>query len=79
MIKDIVKQQLDINNPTNYIYKLKVMQNELDDLAHEFHQEWTYCFGCGDYAKVKEATETEEDGRIAVRCGKCKSLWKFKN
>lgn len=79
MIKAFVKQNLDINKPTNYIYKLAVMRNELEDLERDFRRDFEYCVGCQEYSKIDEASEVVEDGRIVLRCHKCNSVLRFKD
>lgn len=79
MIKEFIKQNLDMNKPTAYIYKLAVMRNELEDLEREFRRDFEYCVGCQEYSKIGEAREVVEYGRIAVRCGKCNSILRFKD
>ena len=78
MIKDFVKQNLDINKPTTYIYKLAVMRNELEDLERDFHKNFEYCVGCQEYSKIEEAREVVEDGRIVLRCNRCNCILRFK-
>ena len=79
MIKEFIKQSLDINKPTTYIYNLTVMRNELDDLEREFRRDFEYCVGCQEYSKIEEAREVVEDGRIVLRCDKCGSILRFKD
>lgn len=79
MLKEFIKQNLDINKPTTYIYNLAVMRSELEDLERDFRRDYEYCVGCQDYAKVNEATENIEDGRVVLRCHKCNSILRFKN
>jgi RNase P subunit RPR2 len=79
MIKQLVKPQLDIKHPTEYIYKLRLIRNELTDLEMEFHKNCTWCVGCQTYAKIQEAREVSENGRIVMRCDKCGEILKFNN
>jgi hypothetical protein len=74
MIKEFIKQQLGMKKPIEYIYKLKVYQNEIDNLIKEFNKEYTYCIGCQDYVKIEESREVVENCRTALRCTKCNSL-----
>lgn len=79
MIKEFIKNNLDISKPTTYIYKLTVMRKELEDLERDFRRDFEYCIGCQDYFKVNEATENVEDGRIVLRCRKCNNILRLKN
>ena len=79
MIKEFIKQNLDINKPTAYIYKLAVMRNELEDLEREFRRDFEYCVGCQEYSKIEEAREVVEDGRIVLRCDRCGSILRFED
>jgi ribonuclease HI len=77
MIKKFIEEQLNIDNPTKYIYKLTVCRNELNDLITKFEREWTWCAGCQGYEKNETAKMIVEDGRTILRCGKCNSVLKF--
>lgn len=79
MIKKFIEEQLNIDNPTEYIYKLTVCRNELNDLIAKFEKEWTWCSGCKGYKKNEEAKTAVEDGRAVLRCSKCNEILKFVN
>ena len=79
MIREYIEQNLNAKTPTEYIYKITVMRNEIQDMIAEFNKTYEYCFGCQDYVKVDGAREVVEDGRVVVRCGKCNSILKFKD
>ena len=78
VIKEFIKQNLDINKPTTYIYNLAVMRNELEDLERDFRRDYEYCVGCQEYSKIDETIQTIEDNRIILRCRKCNNILRFK-
>jgi hypothetical protein len=79
MFKEHIKQSLNAKTPTEYIYKLTVMRNEIQDMITEFEKECEWCVECQGYSKITDAIETVEDCRIVLRCGKCKNILRFKN
>lgn len=78
-------------DPDKWNRALKTAQQELDMLDAEFCKVWTWCCGCKDYAKLKDAYVVElpvvtytgksfgvsKEPRTVMKCGKCHSIWKM--
>ena len=81
MIEEIIKQYLNADNPTEYIYKLTVCRNELNDMIAEFNKHWNWCSQCDTYIHDEEtAVELMHDfspARNARKCKKCNSILKL--
>lgn len=79
MIKDFINSKLDINKPVEYIYKLTVCRNKLNDMIADFEKDWIYCSTCQDYVKNENAKKEQiENGqRTVLRCQYCGNILKF--
>ena len=81
MIKDIIREKFSNCSPTEYLYKLTVCRNELNDMIAEFNKHWNWCPKCGTYMHddetVIEFVRDFSPARNARRCNKCKSILKL--
>ena len=75
---DDFRREFDINNPDQFLQKIKMFRSYLERIEQEFDDTWTYCTGCHTYIRKTDVTIKQEEtttGSWVIKCKHCGTPW----